>query len=268
MNHIAMKINNVLDILESWAPKEIAEDFDNVGLLIGDPSRALKNILVTLDATEDIVEEAIKKGCNLIISYHPIIFDGIKKISEQDYVQKTIVKSIENRISIYAIHTSIDNHPNGISYSLAKIFGLNKTSILIPKDKKIGNSKIGMGTIGHLKSKISEENFLDLVKKNIKNDFIRHSKLTGKMISKVAVVAGSGSFAIDDCLKNNVDALITSDLKYHKFFIENDKILLIDIGHFESEKHIKLVIQEYLKKKLPNFTILLSEKNVNPVNYL
>ena len=262
-----MKINKALDILESWMPKEISEDFDNVGLLIGDPSKELRNILVTLDATEDIIEEAIDKGCNLIVSYHPIIFDGIKKISEQDYVQKAIVKAIENKIAIYAIHTSMDNHPNGISYSLAKIVGLNKTSIIIPKGKKVGNLKIGMGTIGFLKSRISEEKFLDLVKKKVKNNFIRHSKFTGKKISKVAIVAGSGSFAIDDCLNNDVDALITSDLKYHKFFIENDKILLLDIGHFESEKHIKLVIQEYLKKKLPNFTILLSERNVNPVNY-
>ena len=110
-----MKINKALDILESWMPKEISEDFDNVGLLIGDPSKELRNILVTLDATEDIIEEAIDKGCNLIVSYHPIIFDGIKKISEQDYVQKAIVKAIENKIAIYAIHTSMDNQPNGIS---------------------------------------------------------------------------------------------------------------------------------------------------------
>ena len=263
-----MKINNVLDILESWMPKEISEDFDNVGLLVGNPSQELKNIIVTLDTTVDVIEEAIYKDCNLIISYHPIIFEGIKKINEQkDYVQKAIVKAIENKISIYAIHTSMDNHPNGISSSLAKIIGLNKTSVLIPKDKKIDNLKIGMGTVGYLNSKISEEKFLDLVKKNIKNNLIRHSKITGKKISKVAIVAGSGSFAIDECLSNDVDALITSDIKYHNFFIENNKILLVDIGHFESEKHIKLVIQEYLKKKLPNFTILLSEKNVNPVNY-
>ena len=263
-----MKINKVLDILEKWMPKNISEDFDNVGLLIGDASKDLQNIMVTLDATVDVVQEAIDKDCNLIISYHPIIFEGIKKINEEkDYVQKAIIKAIENKISIYAIHTSMDNHPNGISASLAKIIGLNKTSILIPREKKINNLNIGMGTVGYLKSKISEEKFLDLIKKKIKNSLIRHSKITGKKISKVAIVAGSGSFAIDDCLSNNVDALITSDLKYHKFFIENDKILLLDIGHFESEKHIKLVIQEYLKKKLPNFTILLSEKNVNPVNY-
>ena len=263
-----MKINKVLDILESWMPKEISEDFDNVGLLIGDASKDLKNILVTLDATVDIVEEAIDKDCNLIISYHPIIFEGIKKLNqEKGYVQKALVKAIENRISIYALHTSMDNHPNGISFSLAKIIGLNKTSTLIPKEKRINNLKTGMGTVGYLKSKISEEKFLDLIKKKINSTLIRHSKTTGKKISKVAIVAGSGSFAIDDCLSNNVDALITSDLKYHNFFIENDKILLLDIGHFESEKHIKLVIQEYLKKKLPNFTILLSEKNVNPVNY-
>jgi dinuclear metal center YbgI/SA1388 family protein len=263
-----MKINKVLDVLESWMPKEISEDFDNVGLLIGDASKDLKNILVTLDATVDVIGEAIDKDCNLIISYHPIIFEGIKRINEEKgYVQKALIKAIENRISIYALHTSMDNHPNGISESLAKIIGLNKTFTLIPKEKKINNLKTGMGTVGYLKSKISEEKFLDLVKKKINNTLIRHSKKTGKKISKVAIVAGSGSFAIDDCLDNNVDALITSDLKYHKFFIENDKILLVDIGHFESEKHIKLVIQEYLKKKLPNFTILLSEKNVNPVNY-
>ena len=263
-----MKINKVLDVLESWMPKEISEDFDNVGLLIGDASKDLKNILVTLDSTVDVIGEAIEKDCNLIISYHPIIFEGIKRINEEKgYVQKALIKAIENRISIYALHTSMDNHPNGISASLAKIIDLNKTSTLIPKEKKINNLKTGMGTVGYLKSKISEEKFLDLVKKKINNTLIRHSKKTGKKISKVAIVAGSGSFAIDDCLDNNVDALITSDLKYHKFFIENDKILLVDIGHFESEKHIKLVIQEYLKKKLPNFTILLSEKNINPVNY-
>ena len=253
-----MKINKVLNILESWMPKAISEDFDNVGLIIGNSSKELQSILVTLDSTVDVIEEAIEKNCNLIISYHPIIFEGIKKINEQeDYVQKAVIKAIENKICIYAIHTSMDNHENGISYSLAKILGLNKTSIL----------KIGMGTIGYLSSELSEYKFLKLVKNSIKNSLIRHSKMTGKKISKVAIVAGSGSFAIDECLNNNVDALITSDLKYHNFFMGTNKILLLDIGHFESEKHIKLIIQEYLKKKLPNFTILLSEKNVNPVNY-
>ena len=129
-----MNINKVLNILESWMPKAISEDFDNVGLIIGNSSQELQNILVTLDSTVDVIEEAIEKNCNLIISYHPIIFEGIKKINEQeDYVQKAVIKAIENKICIYAIHTSMDNHENGISYSLAKILGLNKTSILIPK---------------------------------------------------------------------------------------------------------------------------------------
>ena len=230
-----MKINKVLNILESWMPKAISEDFDNVGLIIGNSSKELQSILVTLDSTVDVIEEAIEKNCNLIISYHPIIFEGIKKINEQeDYVQKAVIKAIENKICIYAIHTSMDNHENGISYSLAKILGLNKTSILIPKEKKINNLKIGMGTIGYLSSELSEDKFLKLVKNSIKNSLIRHSKMTGKKISKVAIVAGSGSFAIDECLNNNVDALITSDLKYHNFFMGTNKILLLDIGHFES----------------------------------
>ena len=111
-----MRVIEIAKIIDSWMPTSIAEDFDNVGLIIGDPESKITSILVTLDTTEDVVEEAINKGCNLIVSYHPIIFNGLKQITNDSYVQKSVIKAVKNNISVYAIHTSLDNHPKGISY--------------------------------------------------------------------------------------------------------------------------------------------------------
>ena len=141
-----MKVSEITEILNKWMPISIAEDFDNVGLLIGDPNCRVENILITLDTTLNVVEEALEKNCNLIISYHPIIFNGLKKVTpDSGYVQKSLIKAVKNNISVYAIHTSLDNHPEGISYYLSKKIGLKNISTLIPK--KIDNStlKIGMG---------------------------------------------------------------------------------------------------------------------------
>ena len=263
-----MKVSEITEILNKWMPISIAEDFDNVGLLIGDPNCRVENILITLDTTLNVVEEALEKNCNLIISYHPIIFNGLKKVTpDSGYVQKSLIKAVKNNISVYAIHTSLDNHPEGISYYLSKKIGLKNISTLIPK--KIDNStlKIGMGVKGELKKPMNEDSFFDFLKNKLNLKYLRHSSKLHKKISKVSIVVGSGSFAIKNSLDSKVDAFITSDLKYHNFFEADNKAILVDIGHYESENHIKLIIKEFLNKKLPNFTLLLSEENVNPVKY-
>ena len=263
-----MKVSEVSEILNNWMPTSIAEDFDNVGLIVGNPESLVTNILVTLDTTNEVIDEAIKKNCNLIISYHPIIFNALKKItSDSGYVQKSIINAVKNNISIYAIHTSLDNHPEGISYFLAKKIGLKNLSTLIPKTNELDGIKTGMGIIGKLDKPKDEHGFFDLLKDKLNLKYIRHSKKINKTISKVSIVVGSGSFAIKNSLDLEADAFITSDLKYHNFFETDNKAILVDIGHYESENHIKLIIKEFLSKKLPNFTLLLSEKNVNPVKY-
>ena len=262
-----MKVSEIAKIIDNWMPTSIAEDFDNVGLIIGDPESKITSILVTLDTTENVVEEAINKGCNLIVSYHPIIFNGLKQITNNSYVQKSVIKAVKNNISVYSIHTSFDNHPKGISYLLSDLIGLENISVLLPKEEKINENRIGMGSIGELKKPMDETTFFDFLKNKLDLGYIRHTNKLNKNISKVSVVVGSGSFAINDSIELNVDAFITSDLKYHNFFEADNKAILIDIGHYESEKHIKLFIKEFLNKKLPNFTILLSEQNINPVNY-
>ena len=259
-----MTIKNVSDYLEEIAPLNQAEDFDNVGLLIGNETTKVKGILVTLDTLEETVDEAIKKNCNLIVSFHPIIFSGLKKINGNSYVEKVVMKAIQNNIAIYATHTALDNSKVGVSAKMCEVLGLSNYSILLPKD----DGAIGMGMIGNLPKPMQEEDFLKFTKKTFKTNGIRYSNKTGKLVKKVAVLGGSGSFAITDAIHKKADVYISADFKYHDFFKAEDKILLIDVGHYESEQFTKNLLVDYLTKKFTSFAIILSEKSTNPIYYL
>mgnify|MGYP001158762695 FL=1 len=259
-----MQIQDFIEVIEDWSPPSQAEDFDNVGLLVGDSSLSLKGVLITLDTTEEIINEAIEKNCNLVVSFHPIIFSGLKKITTNSYVEKTVLKAIENKISIYSIHTSLDNHNKGVNYKISEKLSLKNSKILIPSKKSLD---IGMGRIGELEKSLDENIFLNFIKTQMKTSSIRHSRLLNKKIKKVSVLGGSGAFAIKDSIEQKADAYVTSDLKYHNFFEANKQIVLIDIGHYESEQFTKNLIHDYLRKKIPNFAIILASTNTNPVNY-
>ena len=259
-----MTIKNVSDYLEEIAPLHQAEDFDNVGLLIGNETTEVKGVLVTLDTLEETVDEAIKTKCNLIVSFHPIIFSGLKKINGNSYVEKVVMKAIQNNIAIYAIHTALDNSKVGVSAKMCEVLGLSNNSILLPKD----DGAIGMGMIGDLPKPMPEEDFLTFTKKTFKANGIRYSNKTGKLVKKVAVLGGSGSFAITDAIHKKADVYISADFKYHDFFKAEGKILLIDVGHYESEQFTKNLLVDYLTKKFTSFAIILSEKSTNPIYYL
>ncbi|MDG1423170.1 MAG: Nif3-like dinuclear metal center hexameric protein [Flavobacteriaceae bacterium] len=259
-----MTIKNVSDYLEEIAPLNQAEDFDNVGLLIGNETTEVKGVLVTLDTLEETVDEAIKKKCNLIVSFHPIIFSGLKKINGNSYVEKVVMKAIQNNIAIYATHTALDNSKVGVSAKMCEVLGLSNNSILLPKD----GGATGMGMIGNLPKPMKEEDFLTFTKKTFKTNGIRYSNKTGKLVKKVAVLGGSGSFAITDAIHKKADVYISADFKYHDFFKAEDKILLIDVGHYESEQFTKNLLVDYLTKKFTSFAIILSEKSTNPIYYL
>jgi len=259
-----MTIKNVSDYLEEIAPLNQAEDFDNVGLLIGNETTEVKGVLVTLDTLEETVDEAIKKKCNLIVSFHPIIFSGLKKINGNSYVEKVVMKAIQNNIAIYATHTALDNSKVGVSAKMCEVLGLLNNSILLPKD----GGATGMGMIGDLPKPMQEEDFLTFTKKTFKTNGIRYSNKTGKLVKKVAVLGGSGSFAITDAIHKKAYVYISADFKYHDFFKAEDKILLIDVGHYESEQFTKNLLVDYLTKKFTSFAIILSEKSTNPIYYL
>ena len=258
-----MKLKEITNIIEQWAPLNWAEDFDNVGLLVGDSSSIVNKAIITIDTLENVIEEAIENNCDLIISFHPIIFDGLKKVNNKNYVERVIAKAIKNNINIYSIHTNLDNHPEGVNFQISKYLELNKTKILIPKIDFDG----GMGMIGELNKPISEKDFLNFIKNKMRVKMIKHSDFINKKIKKIAVLGGSGSFAIEDAIKAGADCFVTADLKYHDYFKAENKILLIDIGHYESEQYTKELILNFLRKKIPKFACIISKSNTNPVNY-
>ena len=259
-----MTIKSVSDYIEKIAPLNQSEDFDNVGLLIGNEMTEVKGVLVTLDTLEETVDEAIRKNCNLIVSFHPIIFDGLKKINGNSYVEKVVLKAIQNNIAIYATHTALDNSNVGVSAKMCEVLGLKNYNILIPKE----DENTGMGMIGDLPEPMQEEDFLKFTKKTFKTNGIRFSSKIGKSVKKIAVLGGSGSFAISNAIQKKADVYISADFKYHDFFKAEGKILLIDVGHYESEQFTKNLLVGYLTKKFTSFAIILSEKSTNPIYYL
>ena len=364
-----MKVKDIITLLEELAPLAYSEDFDNTGLLIGDTNANVSGILVTLDTLENVVDEAIEKKCNLIVSFHPIIFSGLKKITGKTYVERVVQKAIKHDIAIYSNHTALDNSWNGVNAMICEKLALKNRSLLIPqnetikklitfvpsenaekvrnalfavgggtlgnyencsfniegngsfngkessnpvigkkgeihfeKETQIGitfpkhlqnsilktlfeshpyeevayeittlenqNQQIGMGMIGEFEKEMEEQEFLEFVKKTMKTDCIRHSKLLKKKIKKVAVLGGSGSFAIDAAKKAGADAFISSDFKYHDFFKAENTLLLADIGHYESEQYTKDLLHAFLQKKITSFAVLLSQINTNPISYL
>ncbi|WP_121667765.1 Nif3-like dinuclear metal center hexameric protein [Mesonia aquimarina] len=363
-----MQVNDVISAIENWAPLAYAEDFDNVGLLVGDRKMELSGVLISLDTLEEVVDEAIEQNCNMIVSFHPIIFGGLKKLTGNSYVERVVIKAIQHNIAIYAMHTALDNHHKGVNYKICDQLNLINRSILVPQKNTINklvtyipkadaenvrealfevgagsignydkcsftiegsgsfnpndeanptigekgethfeeevqlnvtfpkhltsivlqklqeshpyeevayeitslenkNQQIGIGMLGELEEKIEPKKFIQQLKKTFNCGIVRHSDLLDKAIKKVAVLGGSGAFAINNAKQKKADIYITADLKYHDFYKAEGKLILADIGHYESEQYTKDLIHSYLTKKFPNFAIVLSQKNTNPIQY-
>ena len=363
-----MKIKELIIFLESLAHPSLQEQYDNAGLITGVAGWECSGIVCALDATEEVVKEAISKKCNLIVAHHPVIFSGLKKINGNNYVEKAIITAIKNDIAIYAIHTNLDNVLEGVSGKMADMLGLKNISILsqkestlkklftfVPVDKadqvrnaifaagggyfgnysecsfnaggtgtfkagkgadpyvgEIGKQHqekeikievifpfylenkivaamkeshpyeevaydllnltnnypvIGSGAIGELAVAIDETIFLAEVKKIFKVPMIRHTALLSRKIKKVALCGGAGSFLIPKALAASADAFITADIKYHEFFDANNQLLIVDIGHYESEQFTINLLHEVLGQKFPTFAVLKTAVETNPVRY-
>ena len=262
-----MQIQEIISILESWAPLKYQESYDNSGLLVGDSKAEVTTALITLDCTEAVIDEAIQEKCNLIIAHHPIVFSGLKKMIGQNYVERTILKAIKNDIAIYAIHTNLDNIATGVNSIISERIGLQNTKILSPKlsmNPNLDNEVIGSGMIGELKEEMSLLELLEFLKIQFDLKAIKYTECT-KKIKRVAVCGGSGSFLRLDAYANNADAFITSDFKYHEWFDAEGQMSFIDIGHYESERFTKELIYDYLKKNALHLHPQISGIDTNPV---
>lgn len=363
-----MTIKDVISKIEKRINIAQAEDYDNIGLLCGLPDRNVSGVLVCHDALENVVDEAILKNCNLIVCFHPIIFAGLKSLTGKNYVERAVLKALENKIAIYAIHTAWDNDFFGVNAGICNILGVKNLRILQPKKNNLkqlnvyvpqeysenvrealfaakagnigfydecsfttkgagtfrpiegsvpfsGEQNIrenadevmisvifeafkqhqivsamknahpyeevahqiisldnenhysGLGMYGELETEMDEVDFLKLVKQKFNIEIIKHSEFTGKKIKRVGVLGGSGASGIKSALLNKCDAYLTGDLKYHDYFSAESKMLLCDIGHYESEQFVSEQLFEILSQNFSTFAVLKSSEKTNPVNY-
>lgn len=263
-----MTIQTIIDHLEQIAPPNYQESYDNAGLIVGYPMDEVKGILTCLDSTEAVLDEAISKGCNLVIAHHPIVFRGLKKINGSNYVERVVLKAIKSNIAIYAIHTNLDNvYYNGVNAKIAEKIGLINTKILAPKIAFDKEGTVGSGMIGQLKTPIGEEAFLKHLKTSMQVNCVRHTALLGKPISTVAVCGGAGSFLFPLAKAQDADIFVTADYKYHEFFDADNALIIADIGHYESEQFTIELLFEIISKKFSNFAVYCTELITNPIHY-
>ena len=363
------QIKDIVRYLEQIAPLAYQEDYDNAGLVIGDPSIAVKGVLICLDVTESLLQEAKGKNCNLIIAHHPIIFRAIHQLTGKNYVERCIIYAVKNNIAIYTLHTNFDNVTRGVNRHMAQTLGLSNLSILLPKpgvlsqlttfvppasidsvlhalhaagagrisdythcnfvttgigsfkptatenthigaanqSKKVKEGRIevifpthletpvlhalrashpyeevvyylhnitnkdaqvGAGMVGELSQALSSQAFLEYLKVKMRLACIRHTACIDRLIKRVAVCGGSGSFLIEEAILKQVDVLVTADVKYHDFFKAEDRILIVDIGHYESEVGTKVLIHTLLSEKFASIAFLQCETVTNPIHYL
>jgi dinuclear metal center YbgI/SA1388 family protein len=363
-----MKVTELSYELEKTAPLAYQESYDNSGLLLGNPEQEITGVLVSLDVTIEVIDEAIAKGCNLIVAHHPLIFSGLKKITGATQVEKIALKAIKNDIAIYAVHTNLDNAHKGVNYKIAERLGLENIQILKPKSNslmklvvfvplentqklmeelhkagagQIGNysncsfksegigsftpnskaqpvigsqgvaeevkenrvevvfpaykktdllqamrrghpyeeiayylqnientnPQFGSGALGELPEAMEKDAFLAFLKKQMNASVIRYTPIGGASIKKIAICGGAGKFLLNEAIKTKADVFISSDFKYHDFFEAESKIMIADIGHFESEQFTKDLIVENISKFITNFATYLSEIDTNPIKY-
>ena len=260
-----MTVIDILNCITEIAPLQWQESYDNAGLQVGDLDAEAHKALIALDVTEELVDEAIAKNCDLIISHHPLIFRGLKHLSPQTYIERAVVKAIKHDIAIISMHTNLDNSYLGVSRILAEKLELKNLHILQPST--VESELCGAGMVGEFEQPMEESDFLNLVAKTIASPCLRHSALTGRKVKKVALCGGSGVPFMADAMRCGADAYLTADIKYHDFFVPEGNILLVDGGHFETEQFTKELLCELVTKKFPTFAAEIAETNTNAVHY-
>ena len=277
-----LRIHEIVSAFEAVAPLALQESYDNSGLIVGEMGTQVSKALLCLDSTEAVVDEAIAKGCDLIIAHHPIVFGGLKRFTGGDYVQRAVIKAIRNNIAIYACHTNLDNVlRGGVNERIAQQLGFEAERALRPIGADLGSffgigglddsdvfRTAGAGVLCNLQKPMNVLDFLQHVKAKMGVEVVKYTKCDVEMVSKVAICGGAGSFLIGDALRAGADAFITSDVKYHEFFDAEGKMLLCDIGHYESEKYTIDLFSNILSAKFPKFATIFAGTITNPIDYL
>ena len=257
-----MKLREVIAALEHLAPLRLQDEWDNSGLQVGFPEAEIDSVLVCLDITEAVVDEAIAAKCNLIVSHHPLIFKALRQVSDATYQQRCVVKALAAGISIYSAHTSLDNAPGGVNHRIAALLGLQKLRWLSPRD----GEDAGSGLVGELPASEPDAAFLARVQRTFGVECLQHSALDGRQVRRVALCGGAGAFLLHDAVCAGADCFISGEFHYHDYF-ENQGVLLAELGHYQSEQFTQDLLLEYLHKTCPGLTVRKTAINTNPICY-
>ena len=257
-----MKVKDVIAVIEEFAPLSIQEGWDNSGLCVGSPEDEVSSVLFALDCTESLVDEAIECGADMIITHHPLIFSGLKKISPEDQVGTVVIKAIKHGIAIYAAHTNADKVISGVSGAMAEKLGLVDVQIL----DEDGDGT-GLGVVGNLSEPLTAERVIELVKEKFSLKMLKSSKPSEGLITRVAMCGGSGGSLIGAARNSGAQLYISGDISYHNFFTP-EGFMIMDIGHYESEIEIVNILFSLIKKNFPTFAVRITQNiNSNPIYY-
>lgn len=257
-----MKVIDVMQAVERTAPLQLQEEFDNSGLQLGAPGAEVHKVLTCLDITGEIVAEAVTRGCDMIVSHHPLLYHPLRQVSDAAWQQRCVVSAIKQDIAIYSAHTSLDNAPGGVNTRLAELIGLQQLEWLQPKPGTDG----GSGVAGTLPKPVDEEVFLCMLKERFMVESLRHTAPTGRRIHKVAVCGGSGGFLLGDALRHGADCFVTGEFHYHDFF-DNEGMLLAELGHYQSERCTVSLLRELIEAALPGLEVVETLLNTNAIRY-
>lgn len=255
-----------MSALERFAPLPLQEGWDNAGLQVGLTEAEASGALLCLDVNERIIDEAIRKGCNLVVSHHPLLFRGLKTISDADFVQRTVTKAIKNDIAVVSMHTNMDNARGGVNYKMAEKMGLVGVEFMSPKT--VDGVEAGNGVVGELPEAMAADDFVLMVKREFGVECAMCNELLRRKIRRVAICGGAGDFLLDDAVKAGADAFVTGEMHYHVYFGREQQIQICVIGHYQSEQYTGEVFRSVISEACPDVPVHIAETCTNPIIYV
>lgn len=275
---MSVKIKDVVSALERFAPLPLQEDYDNAGLQIGLTEAEISGVLLCLDVTEQIVDEALSRGCNLIVSHHPLIFRKLSRVTGEDYVQRTVMKAIKSNVAIVSMHTNMDSARGGVNYKIAEKMGLSglrffgETQLVNNGETDAEGNPVGVeggqGVTGELPQAMAADDFVRMLKRTFGLECVMCNQLLRRPIRRVAVCGGAGAFLLGDAISAGADAFVTGEMHYHDYFGHEQQIQIAVIGHYESEQFTNEIFKSIIEERCPGVACHLAQTNTNPIIYL
>ena len=259
-----MKVRDITAAIEEFAPLGLQESYDNSGLIVGRPDDEVHCALLAVDVTEEVIAEAVSEGCDMIITHHPIVFHALKRFNSASQTERCVEEAIRRGIVLYAAHTNLDSTPNGMSWRVGQILGLENMRVM----QATTAEGAGFGIVGELAEAMPSEEFMRKVMERFAVKALRHGDIVREQVRRIAVCTGSGGSLIAEARASGADLYLTADLRYNDFMRHENAIILADMGHFESEYCAIQILFDVLSKKIPIFAVRKSVCSRNPVNYM